>query len=369
MNDEVGSRRPTLVLVFDGFTGGGAERVGTWLATSLAIAGSQVHLATVRPPKDDVPGIQTLDVARTVLGDSERAPNHLVGLVRNLRLISRLRKVLKQHPRATVVSLLTTNNVRTVVASRWLPLRVIVAERNDTSQQPQDWPWPWLRKRTYRFADVVTANSQVALDDMRGYVPEAKLALTPNAVQLPTSIAEPDRSTTILSVGRLVPHKGHHLTIEALAQSGEIAEAWGLTILGDGPEANRLSTLAASRGMQARVRLPGYVLDPSSYYLSAGIFVLASEYEGTPNALLEAMAHGLPCVVSDALPGALSYVEDGVSGLVFRSGDSSDLADKLRCLIQDAEARVRLGRAARRSVSTVPPDRVLSIWEDLIDGR
>src|SRR5690625_5611020 len=63
------------------------------------------------------------------------------------------------------------------------------------------------------------------------------------------------------------------------------------------------------------VTFHGFVRNPSEYYLKAGVFVMTSDFEGTPNALLEAMAHGLPSVVADCLPGALQFIRDGENGL------------------------------------------------------
>ena len=106
------------------------------------------------------------------------------------------------------------------------------------------------------------------------------------------------------------------------------------------------------------MQLCGFKEDPNPYYESASIFVLPSIYEGTPNALLEAMAHGLPCIISDTLPGALEIVKNGVNGLVFQSGNEIDLAKKLKMLIEDSDLRKELGFAARNSIKSFNPDRI-----------
>ncbi len=67
-----------------------------------------------------------------------------------------------------------------------------------------------------------------------------------------------------------------------------------------------------------------------------------------PNTLLEAMAHGLPCIVPDSLPGALQYVDQEVSGLIYRFGDTEDLARCIARLMTDPRLRVRLGQKAPR---------------------
>ena len=93
---------------------------------------------------------------------------------------------------------------------------------------------------------------------------------------------------------------------------------------------------------------------------------MASAYEGTPNALLEAMAHGLPCVVPDDVPGALTLVEDGVTGRTFRGNDAGHLAAVIASLMADAEARARLGAAARARVADCSITRVIDDLNALI---
>src|SRR5690625_5577966 len=87
------------------------------------------------------------------------------------------------------------------------------------------------------------------------------------------------------------------------------------------------------------VTFHGFVRNPSEYYLKAGVFVMPSDFEGTPNALLEAMAHGLPSVVADCLPGALQFIRDGGNGPVFKAGGPDDLASKLSLLMMNPGRR------------------------------
>src|SRR5690625_563904 len=107
------------------------------------------------------------------------------------------------------------------------------------------------------------------------------------------------------------------------------------------------------------------VRNPSEYYLKAGVFVMPSDFEGTPNALLEAMAHGLPSVVADCLPGALQFIRDGENGLVFKAGDPDDLASKLSLLMMNPGLRNDMGKEAVKSVEHLTMDRISSEWEKL----
>lgn len=363
------NNKSDITFVLDaGFSGGGAARVAVNLVKFWVDDGRTVKLITLRGPEDDFYSVPA-GVERIVLGRVERSPNKLVGLLRNIPRILRLRQAIREAGAPVVVSFLTTSNVRTVIACIGLGKRVIISERNDISRQRHTWPWSLLRRLVYRYTDVVTANSDVALAAMMSYVPRGKLAFVPNPVVLPDRQATPERSTKILNVGRLVPQKNQALIIDALTYLGDGGGVWTIEVLGEGPEQPNLTALLRARGMTERVSLRGWITDPSPYYLSAGIFVLPSLYEGTPNVLLEAMAYGLPCVVADCLPGALEHVEEGATGLVFRGGDAADLAEKLAILMTEPKLRARLGAAARERMRAFTPERVMTAWDAVILGR
>lgn len=354
-----------LAFVIADLSGGGAQRVATIMLREWARRGRDVRLLTFEGPEGDFfrPPPQ---VRRIVVGATGRSPHVLAAIAANVSRLVELRRALRATEASTVISFITATNVLVILASRGLGMRVIVSERNDPSRQNPGRLWRLLRWTTYRFADVVTANSRQALRAMKGYVSERKLAVLPNPVELPIWAAGPAAARVVLNVGRLVPQKGQGLLIEAFAAMGASRDGWSLTILGEGPERARLSDMVERHKLAPDVALPGAVDDPSGYYRRAAIFVMPSYYEGTPNALLEAMAAGLPCIVSDQLPGALEHVENGVTGLVFRSGDAGHLGECLIRLSGDGALRARLGQAARGRMRRFSPDRVLEEWDRLV---
>ena len=104
------------------------------------------------------------------------------------------------------------------------------------------------------------------------------------------------RQQKIAAVGRLHRQKGFDLLIEAFALIADRHPAWNLDIFGEGPEREQLQSLIARHRLSNRVTLRGVVTEIDLPLHEAGLFVMPSRYEGFPNALLEAMACGLPCV-------------------------------------------------------------------------
>jgi glycosyltransferase involved in cell wall biosynthesis len=141
-------------------------------------------------------------------------------------------------------------------------------------------------------------------------------------------------------------------------------------ILGEGPEREALDARVARHGLGGRILLPGPVAEPGAVLARSALFVLASDYEGFPNALCEAMAHGLAVVATDCPVGPREIVRDGVDGLLVPTGDQAALAAALGPLMGDAETRQRLGRAAAaitdRFASGVIVDRWDSVLRDVV---
>ena len=114
------------------------------------------------------------------------------------------------------------------------------------------------------------------------------------------------------------------------------------------------------------VRFEGFRSDPLVFVRRASIFALPSRFEGMPNALLEAMAAGLPSVVSDASPGPLEMVRDGQQGLVVPSDDVIAFAAALQRLMLDGDLRHRYGVSARETLRALDWDVVESHWRSVL---
>lgn len=346
---------------------GGAQRVLSTLANSWVLKGRRVCVITYNDKDGD---FFTLDpaVQRIVIGGVGTSHTLVRGLIRNIHRIIALRRALRETDAKVIVGFVAGTNVLVVLASLGLGSRVIISERNDPARQSFGWLWDRLRQVLYRYADVVTANSQGSLETMRAYVPEQKLALVPNPLDHRTTTASREKtSPTVLTVGRLTHQKAHDVLLEAFAHVSSQAPDWRLAIVGDGKLRGTLHARAERLGISARVDWHGRVSDPFDYYRTTDIFVLVSRYEGIPNALLEAMSCGLPVIVSDASPGPLEFVEHEITGLVVPVDNIPDLVIALERLIDDLPLRRRLGCAARERVAECNLPNVLQVWERVLE--
>jgi glycosyltransferase involved in cell wall biosynthesis len=159
-----------------------------------------------------------------------------------------------------------------------------------------------------------------------------------------TTVSRQPGGTRLLSAAALFKGKRVDLPIRALAG---LPPEFTLTVAGQGRDRPRLEALAARLGLSPRVRFVGAL--PSEQLREemarADIFILPSRTEGYPKVCLEALAHGLPCVVSDV--NTLREMVDG-RGLVFRPRDHDDLRDKILQLHRDARLYMDCSREAHR---------------------
>ncbi|MBX3730363.1 MAG: glycosyltransferase family 4 protein [Candidatus Sumerlaeia bacterium] len=156
-----------------------------------------------------------------------------------------------------------------------------------------------------------------------------------------------DVDPVIVTVGRLVPVKGHDVLLDAVAEAHRRGVRPHVVLVGDGPLRMALEQQGRALGLERYVHLVGETVEPERWLAAGDLFVLPSRSEGLPNALLEAMAHGLPCIATrvGGIPEVASH-EDCV--LLMPAEDSHALAEALVRLCQDTDHARALGERARR---------------------
>jgi len=161
--------------------------------------------------------------------------------------------------------------------------------------------------------------------------------------------------------------KGFEEMLAAFADVCGSRPSW-LVLVGDGPYRPTVERLMVDHGLQARVRLLGRRTDVPALLKMADAFLFCSRTEGLPNALLEAMAAGLPVVATDA-PGCRDLVVDGETGLIARAGDPEAISGRLSRLLSDRGEMRRLGKQGQRFVRDhLNADNLATRWESLYES-
>jgi L-malate glycosyltransferase len=233
----------------------------------------------------------------------------------------------------------------------------------------------WMLRQFCRADAVVALNNQVSEEMQRIGVAEESIVCIPNGIE-----PEPDRrksdysigdSVKVVFVGRLHPQKGVDTLLKALklAAQTDPHDGWRLVLAGTGPLEQALRSLAAELGISEWVEFLGQVEDVDGLLNQSDLFALPSFSEGMSNALLEAMAHGLPCIVTD-IPGNHDLIRDKENGLLVPVDDPVVLAQVLVETARDEPTRRRLGQGAYQTVQThyslsQVADRYIQLYERL----
>jgi glycosyltransferase involved in cell wall biosynthesis len=230
--------------------------------------------------------------------------------------------------------------------------------------------WPDMRARVYNQLDrwslraakrVLTVSEPFRRELIgRGVAPE-RIEVVHNAIDplwgrrseaavaMRATLGIAPDARVVLIVGRLSSEKDHRTLLEAMRRlQGSVPPAH-LVIAGDGPERPRIEEAARSLGLMGSVTLTGQVPSAEPYYGIADICVLSSLSEGSPNALLEAMAAGVP-VVATAVGGVPEMVSHGESALLIQPGDCPAMTNAIAAVLNDAELARRLAAQAHQLV-------------------
>jgi glycosyltransferase involved in cell wall biosynthesis len=343
---------------------GGSERVISILANHWVAAGHDVALATFEPPDRDFFSLDPA-VRRFVIGTTGTTGTDWIRA--NTRRLRELRRVLTAWRADVILSFLYTMNLLAIAAGRGLA-PVIVAERTDPRFYPIE-PWQAaLRRLMYpRAAGVVVQTEEVLEGWARGIARGTLARAIPNPV-LPSASPSwpggPAAGPMIAAAGRLDHRKGFDVLLTAFAQIASDHVEWSLVIMGNGEERAALTAQATRVGVSDRVFLPG-LGDTGALFARADVFASASRLEGFPNALLEAMAAGLPVVCTDCHSGPGQIVRDNVDGYLVAVDDVDGLAGALARLMSDEQLRQRCGRHGVEVLDRFGIERVAAEWEEL----
>ena len=174
-----------------------------------------------------------------------------------------------------------------------------------------------------------------------------RIAVVANPVNVPEmEHIYSDNIVKVVAVGRLNPQKNFAMLIKAFAvvvQNRKI----GLKIFGRGECEQELNELIQKLGMQEQIALAGYSDNVSAGYKNADLFVMSADYEGMPNALMEAMAEGLPCISTDCETGPSDLIQTGKNGILVPVNDENAMTEAILRMCDNAAAAIEMGKCAK----------------------
>jgi L-malate glycosyltransferase len=247
-----------------------------------------------------------------------------------------------------------------VPAARLSSARVVLSSQRcyEATIYPPHQKWVRL---AHRLAHGVVANCEAMREHLLDHyhVPAEKIRVCYNGLDMTAFVPGPRLRPPELRDARLVigvvcvlrPEKALHLLLEAFASIRDAAQGLALLIVGSGSEEQSLRELSDRLGLAGQCVFQPATSDVATWLRAIDIFVLPTRSEALSNSIMEAMA-SLCCVVASRVGGNPELVEDGITGLLFESGDANALAEQLRRLIQQPQLREELAAAGAEKIST-----------------
>ncbi|MES2528842.1 MAG: glycosyltransferase [Bdellovibrionota bacterium] len=212
-----------------------------------------------------------------------------------------LRRFLKYNPADNFISFIHIANIVGTLASIGIAKKIIVCERSDLQKTRIKKAWKVIRPWVYRFADQIILQNVSDRVNLPNYL-QSKITVAPNPMKDYKFSMPVERRNRLVSVGRLHPVKRYELLleiVEPILKSNSNFELW---ICGEGKEKNKLEILIRKLELEGQVKLTGHLENVEEVVNSSKIFLMTSESEGQPNALIEAALHGLSVICFDTSP-------------------------------------------------------------------
>ncbi len=203
-----------------------------------------------------------------------------------------------------------------------------------------------LRKCTSLLCDGFVCQTKKAASFFPASV-QKKCAVIPNAVFNP-HVFETEvpavREKNITALGRMEKYKGFDVLLHAFRLINEKYPEYTLTIFGEGKEMPSLISLSEELGIKNKVIFPGTDENAVEKISKSSVFVLSSRFEGMPNALIEAMASGVPCVSADCDMGPCELIENGTNGFLVPVDSFEGIADAVIKILGDKQLSDKFSR-------------------------
>lgn len=348
-------------------TKGGAERVFVNLAEYFRREGYRVVMVTQYQKADEYMLEEGIE---RILSDIEEEKVSSSRVLNFFRRLNKLHMILKKQKPDLVLSCNGKNNFMAVVTTMGTRTKPVVSVVGEAKEEYPTRVMRMLANLLFSRAAGVILQTERSRSFFCNKVGE-KAVILPNSLN-PDFIRpryEGEREKRIVSVGRMDANKNHEMQLRAFASLQDRYPDYELVIYGDGELRSSIEELARELDIADRVSLPGVVPDVASRIDRAALFLLTSYSEGVSNALIEALALGLPVIATDVPSGGTEeLIEDGVNGLIIPAGDQKALERAMDKILGDSAYAGKIGTEAAKIQEKLAPKRVNRLWKTYFEG-
>ena len=341
---------------------GGAQRVMALLSTYLS-KDYQVFLINDSVPSTDYEEYSIPEGVQRLFLD-ERGHKSF----KQIRRIFRLRHYIKKMKPCLILSFMASPNIRMILSTFCLKIKRIISVRNDPYYEYGSGLKRFVANHLFGKVDgCVFQTIDASLYFKEGIRKKSKIIVNPVDSRF-FETTWTGKSKYVLSVGRLEEQKNYPLLFDAFQIVLTYTQKYRLRICGRGTQETFLKSYAMKKKIFEYVDFIGEVNDVEKELSSASLFVLSSKFEGLPNALMEAMAVGVPCISTDCPCGGPKMLLVNNSGLLVDNNNPRLLADAIISLLDNAEKKELLHKNALERSRSFSLDSVMIQWKEYIES-
>ena len=340
---------------------GGAEKSMTMIANGLAKLGHKVTIISLK----DNNIVYDIDDKVKYIFIGDKNTNKLTKIAYRFKNLS---TILKEIEPDIVLSFWLQPAFFVSLISKRIGFKTIYAERGDPSDKEYYGFKGILRNITFKKTDGFVFQTNGAKNFFSKEIQNKSIVINnPVYIKYDDYDINTDRSKRIVNIGRLHQQKNQILLINAFSKIQKEYPEYILEIYGDGHLKIELENKINFLGLNGRVKLKGTTNKILERIKDAALFVLSSDYEGMPNALMEAMALGLPCISTDCSPGgAREIITNKMNGILCEVKNEEQLAKSIKYMLDNRTESERMARNAKNICETHCTKTILEKWEKYI---
>lgn len=346
----------------------GAQRVLINLAEGLLEKGHQVVFVTTTIVEEEY---QLPKGAVRILSDiseEEITGNRIVNIKKRF---DKLRNIWKKEKPDIILSFIGKNNFMALLTAWGLNTPVITSVRGDPKEEYYDKVTRLLSKTLMGKSSGIILQTEEAKKYFPKWIQKKAVILeNPLNINFVDQYYTGERENKIVSVGRIDTNKNQKLIIDAFYQIAEEFPKVELILYGDGEEKENLVNYITESPFKNRIMFPGSISNVKETIEKVKIFVLSSNTEGMPNALMEALALGIPCISTDCpCGGPRALMEEKENGILVPVGDCKAMAKAMKVLLTDERLWKKYSENAYESLKEMYPEKVIKKWEEYLFSK
>ncbi|MBR2741312.1 glycosyltransferase [Candidatus Saccharibacteria bacterium] len=338
---------------------GGAQKQSVLIANAMANLGCDVTLIILGTIKKEFEIDKRIKVINI-----EKKNSRVVSIIAEYFSI---KKALKKIRPDVTISFWLQPIYLVAAMSKKIRGKIVYSERCDPSNSHYSGLRGLLRHFSFKKVDGFVFQTSAARSFF-GKKTQSKSVIIPNPVFIDRTIKKHlENGKDIVAVGRLHPQKNYELLIKSFGLIKDKYPSVKLKIYGGGEQKKDLENMIKRLSLGNQVLLMGESDNVINEIKDARLFVISSDYEGMPNALLEAMSIGLPCISTDWAPGGVSdIIKNGKNGIIVPAKNENGLARAMDDLLSDDKKSKMIGIEARGSMEKHNPNKVFEKWYNWI---